>query len=109
MHAPSYTKEEDGVLLSYTADLDPKDYETRTKEFTSRFKQAALRLPGRDLNSLRKRYARLRNEGRVPAVNPVSATPYKKVPPTIAKVEIWNEWEGPFITPPSKDRLMGRR
>lgn len=116
MICPAYTPEEDEVLLSYTADLDPQDYKTRTKDFTARFKQAALRLPGRDPAALRKRYLRLSRDGKsdphkvqtIP-VPSVSQTPPTLIPqPPLAKPEPIC-WDDPFIRPPSRMQLMGRR
>jgi hypothetical protein len=110
---PAYTPEEDQVLLSYTADLDPQDYKSKTRDFTARFKQAALRLPGRAPDALRKRYLRLRRTPSIPeksdAGQPATSPPHRFIPePVFAQAEPIN-WEDTFITPPSKERLMGRR
>jgi hypothetical protein len=107
-----YTPEEDQLLLSYTADLDPDDYDSRVDEFTSRFKQASLHLPGRTIDALRKRYKRLQAkikwEKREPATNPVARTPYRKIVTPLAQSQPIG-WDEPFIQPPSKEQLMGRR
>jgi hypothetical protein len=110
---PAYTPEEDQVLLSYTADLDPQDYKSKTRDFTARFKQAALRLPGRAPDALRKRYLRLRRTPSIPeksdAGQPGTSPPHRFIPePVFAKAEPIN-WEDTFIKPPSKERLMARR
>ena len=117
MISPAYTPEEDAVLLSYTADLDPQDYKTRTKDFTARFKQAALRLPGRAPAALRKRYLRLSRDARpdshkvqTPSVASVSQAPERLIPQrVVAKPEaiLWDD--EPFIRPPSREQLMARR
>lgn len=115
---PSYTADEDQVLLSYTADLDPLDFKSKRKQFTARFKQAALKLPGRTPDALRKRWLRL-HQSRItpdppkaepaPPVQSVPVPPHKLIPEReLAKREPIH-WEDSFIKPPSKDQLMGRR
>jgi len=111
---PAYTPEEDQVLLGYTAGLDPKDYKIKTKEFTARFRIAALHLPGRKADALRKRYLRLTGGSPVSykedTGQPAIPAPHNLVAePVLAKPEPI-EWDNnPFIRPPSKEQLMGRR
>jgi len=119
MRCTGYTPEEDEVLLSYTEGLDRKDYTKKAKEFSIQFRLAARHMVGRTPDALRKRYLRLAGiESKPRRVKPKTRplpTPSKpahlhtvtvKVP--AAKTEPIR-WDEPFIQPPSRDQLMGRR
>ena len=119
MRGTGYTPEEDEVLLSYTGGLDRKDYTNKAKEFSIQFKLAARHMAGRSPDALRKRYLRLIGTGHKPRNVKPKARPLQTPPQPVhlhtvtvkvpaAKTEPIR-WDEPFIQPPSREQLMGRR
>lgn len=119
-HYNRYSKNDDHIILDLTRDFNPREYLEKAAELRLLMQEAAKKLPDRDIHGLRKRYLRLhgvtvikrkilhRTPRPLPDTTPAPiASPLPSKPVQLAKTEpITEDWH---ISPPTRERLMGRR